>query len=172
MLVNDESVRTERLWLRPARLADVDDICRNIADWDVIKMLALPPWPYTRADAEVFVQRSSGLMIELDGEVIGGMGVGDNDGRDFFGYWIGKRFWRKGFATEAALALIPRYFADPEKQELHSAMLADNIASWHLQSKLGFEKLGEGKGFIVSRQAWLPNLQTRLTRDAFESNGL
>ncbi|MEL7048345.1 MAG: GNAT family N-acetyltransferase [Pseudomonadota bacterium] len=135
-------------------------------------MLALPPWPYTRADAEVFVQRSSGLMIEFDGEVVGGMGIGDRHGRDCLGYWIGKRFWRRGFATEAAQALISRYFTNPARQTLYSAMLVENRASWHLQSKLGFEKVSEGRDFVVSRQAWLPNVQTQLTRTAFESNGL
>lgn len=162
------TLHTQRLLLRPVKATDVEDIYRNIADWDVIRMLAMPPWPYTRADAETFVATARALMIVFDGEVIGGIGIGRRRPGDFIGYWLGKRFWLRGFAHEAAHAMIARHF-DGGKTTITSGYVADNDASAALQRKLGFRETGRGLLHIRSRDCEVEEIETVLTRDDFET---
>lgn len=163
-------ITTARLVLRPPRPDDAADIHRNIADWDVVKNLSMPPWPYTIDDAHAFVANASGLVIEQrgNGEVIGGIGISERDGGDFIGYWLGKAHWKQGLASEAVHALITDYFDHTESDELHSGFVHDNEASWKLQQRIGFERVGEGMQFMVARKADVREIKTRLTRSAYE----
>src|SRR5437868_7090227 len=103
-------ITTARLVLRPLRATDGDQLFKLFAHWDVVRFLSSPPWPYTRDDAEGFIQaclNNEGesaerfLVIERDGEFIGGIsarmrlkshlqrGPGPN-----IGYWLGKPYWQ------------------------------------------------------------------------------
>ncbi len=44
-------IRTERLLLRPLRADDAEPLFALFANWEVIRWLSLPPWPYTLEDA-------------------------------------------------------------------------------------------------------------------------
>src|SRR3954447_7917235 len=50
-----ETVRTDRLVLRPPGDADVDPIVRAFGDPEMHRWLTAPPFPYTRADAVEFI---------------------------------------------------------------------------------------------------------------------
>ena len=76
-----ETVRTERLLLRPPRAADVDPITRACQDPDDQRWLTALPSPYTREDAVRFVTeiapsgraegREASFVLEADGELVG-----------------------------------------------------------------------------------------------------
>jgi RimJ/RimL family protein N-acetyltransferase len=57
------------------------------------------------------------------------------------GYWIGRPFWGRGYATEACTALvdIARTLGLPSLEGSH---FIDNPASARVLEKLGFEALG------------------------------
>ena len=44
-------IGTRRLILRPLRESDAAAIFALFNDWDVVRWLSSPPWPYTREDA-------------------------------------------------------------------------------------------------------------------------
>ncbi len=161
-------LQTSRLSLRDFRPSDAADVHLHLCDWDVVKMIARPPWPYTMADAATFVQTAKGRAIEFSSEVIGAIGIGESKKGASIGYWIGKAYWGRGLATEAARAVIQDYFEYPTSDRLFSAFVDDNGASWRVQEKLGFEKIGEGSVFVVSRGQDAKDIRTRLTRHAFE----
>src|ERR1051325_8256727 len=71
-------VRTHRLHLRPPRESDADRLYALFNNWEVMRWLSSPPWPYALDDARAFVRsRASGERgaiggaITLDGELIG-----------------------------------------------------------------------------------------------------
>ena len=170
----DPVITTRRLILRGARAGDADDIYRNINDRDVICMIARPPWPYPRALADEFVATSDASMIEYDGEVIGAIGIAKRAHGFNLGFWIGKPHWGKGFMTEAAAGLIAAFFTDvPDEdlhyEDLHSAYLVDNPASWRVQQKLGFKTVGPCMLQINSRGGAQPGFKTLLKREAFRT---
>jgi 8-oxo-dGTP diphosphatase len=45
-------IRTERLLLRPLRANDAEPLFALFADWEVIRQLNMPPWPYAIRSAE------------------------------------------------------------------------------------------------------------------------
>lgn len=163
------TITTARLTLRPPRPEDADDIYRNISDWDVVRMIARPPWPYPRQLADEFVQTAKSHMIERNGEVIGAIGIGKSDQGYSLGYWLGKAHWGQGLMSEAAVALVDRFFRDTGEQELHSGYLLDNPPSWRVQEKLGFVPVKQRLIHFNARGAEQPVMETLLTHEAFEA---
>src|SRR5215212_4201230 len=83
--LTSETVRTERLLMRPMREDDVDAIVRAFQDADNQRWLTAAPSPYTRADAVQFITeigpagRAAGTdltcAVEADGEFVGACGL-------------------------------------------------------------------------------------------------
>lgn len=166
--MTDKLLTTPRLVLRTIRPGDADDIYRHIADWDVVKMLAKPPWPYSRQDAIDYAASGTARVIELNGEVIGAIGIGKRAYGEAIGFWIGKTYWGRGFMSEAIRAAVQDFFARPEGKVLFSSFVADNVASWRVQAKIGFVRFDDGLIHIVSRGESVREIRTRLSREVFE----
>jgi RimJ/RimL family protein N-acetyltransferase len=174
------AIRTERLVLRPLRASDAQPLFALFADWDVVRWLSMPPWPYALADAESFIREHSDrhvLAITRDDALIGGIDVRMNDaGRSQrgrgpnLGYWLGRPYWGQGYMTEAARGFLARVFDARLGDEVYSGAFADNAASLRVQKKLGFVHDGETMLFSRPRQAEFPHVDTVLTRAAFESS--
>ena len=60
------------------------------------------------------------------------------------GYWVGRRFWGHGVATEAAGRLASWALANLNSQRLQAAVATDNPASAAVLHRIGFRKIGEG----------------------------
>ena len=54
------------------------------------------------------------------------------------GYWIGKPFWGRGFATEAARAIVDRGFSELGLRGIHAVYFDGNARSEKVLAKLGF----------------------------------
>jgi RimJ/RimL family protein N-acetyltransferase len=74
------------------------------------------------------------LAIVCDGEVAGNIGCWEADGRRFVGYWIGRKFWGRGLATQALAELVDRV----ETRPLYAHVVAGNVASIRVLEKNGF----------------------------------
>src|SRR5262249_46867755 len=114
------TINTRRLTLRPYEHADASRIAYLAGDYDVAKMCARVPHPYTMAAAHSFIDligdrisRSQefafGVTLPIDG-VIGACGVSPvgkpEDATWEIGYWYGMPYWGLGYASEAARALM------------------------------------------------------------------
>ena len=143
--------RTPRLLLRPGFPEDAPALAAAIGDESVVRNLAVVPWPYTVRDAEAFLAAPkdpvlpSFLLFERgDGgpRLIGSCGLGRRpSGAVELGYWIGRSFWGRGFATEAGRALLDIAHALGLRQ-LEASHFIDNPASARVLDKLGFESTG------------------------------
>ncbi|MDH5797588.1 MAG: GNAT family N-acetyltransferase [Paracoccaceae bacterium] len=132
-------IKTERLLLRPLEIADAPELARLIADWQVMRWLTSPPWPYRVEDAEWFIndESSNGSYgIFHDGTLCGVVGIGED-----LGYWLGVPFHGKGIMTEAAGGVVADYF-DNGGEVLNSGYLLGNAASANVLTKLGFQPNG------------------------------
>lgn len=128
------AIRTPRLTLRLLGPEDAEPIARMIADWEVIRWLTTPPWPYRLADAEAFVGRagSEHRAITRDGRLMGVVTLGDD-----LGYWLGLPFHGQGYMTEAAGAMLDAHFA-AGGGPVTSGHLLGNDPSRRVLLKLGF----------------------------------
>lgn len=143
--------RTPRLLLRPGFPEDAPTLAAAMADKAIARNLAVVPWPYTLRDAEAFLASPrdpvlpSLLIFERTDAaplLVGSCGLGRRpSGAVEMGYWIARRSWGRGFATEACRALIDIACA-LGLANLEGSHFIDNPASARVLEKLGFEPLG------------------------------
>ena len=143
--------RTNRLLLRPGFPEDAPALAKAIADERIVRNLATAPWPYDLRDAEAFLAAPrdpvlpSFLVVERTGgapRLVGSCGLGRRaSGAVELGYWIARPHWGRGFATEAARALIDIACA-LRLPVLEASHFLDNPASGRVLEKLGFSATG------------------------------
>ena len=135
--------------VRSYRAGDVDALAVLAADPLVSRwMTAGFPHPYTRADAAAFVAIATAgdmpqhFAIEVDGAYAGGAGLlalaGEHRGVAQFGYWLGRRYWGRGIATDAARTLSRYGLRTAGFRRLEATVFAPNRASAHVLEKAGF----------------------------------
>ena len=150
---------TRRLLLRPLHEDDIDDMVRLANNLSVASMLGSMPHPYFPADAREFLERmksgSGGGSVyavtnKEDGVFMGCCGLHEDNERyefPFIGYWIGEPFWNKGFATEAARALVDLFFKVTDRNELMMSCRRDNPSSRAVIVKCGGEYWKSGRAY-------------------------
>lgn len=141
---------TERLVLRPFRADDVDDALAYRDDAEFARFLPHVPQPFTRADAEAFVatnltepwERSPTFAVVLDGRLIGTVSFEiDAAARTaMIGYAIGRAFWGRGLATEAARAALAWAIATFGLVRVWASTEAGNVRSQRVLEKLGLRR--------------------------------
>ena len=158
-----ETVRTERLLLRPPTSADVDPVTRACQDPDNQRWLTMLPSPYTREDAVEFLtgtvprNRAAGTdlswAVEADGELVGMSGLHElTRGRlgPEIGYWTAPWARRRGYAAEAA-AGVARWALDRGAPRVHLYTDVANAASQAVARGAGFTEEGVVRSCLAYR---------------------
>lgn len=144
---------TERLVLRPPHADDVQELAELANNRRVAEMLARMPYPYTRADAQQFVEGSRSrkhggchyaIALAGNGSFIGCAGLDERQYGLELGYWIGEPYWCMGYATEVAHALVDLAFRVTEIDKLSVSCRVINDASRRVIHKCGFQYAGQG----------------------------
>jgi len=161
--LTSETVRTERLLMRPMREGDVDAIVRAFQDADNQRWLTAAPSPYTRADAVQFITeigpagRAAGTdltcAVEADGEFVGACGLHSlTTGRlgPEVGYWIAPWARQRGYAAEAARGLAEWALAHGAPRA-HLFTDVGNVASQAVARRAGFAEEGVVRGCLEYR---------------------
>lgn len=106
------------------------------------------------------------VILKETGEFIGdcGMTMQNIDGELLpeIGYHIHKKYWRKGFASEAARAVRDWAFTDTDYPCLYSYMKYTNIGSYSTAAANGMKKVKEypdekngiSYAYAITREAW------------------
>lgn len=154
-------IMTRRLVLRALEESDVPELARLAGDWDVARMTARIPFPYSEAMArEWMASLAPGEFVRavmFKGTLVGAVGyVPGDDGSAEIGYWIGRPWWGRGFATEAAHALVRYCFAKGGFKRLTCCHFEDNPASERVIRKLGFRLTGVVTTWSDARQGEYP----------------
>lgn len=166
-------IETRHLVLRPHQMSDADAITSSLSDWQVTRMLARVPVPYSRSDALDWLNSIRATddwylaITEGDGVHIGCISVELQRGEWHLGYWLNRFYWGQGVMTEAAGAVVDRFFRRRPEEALFSGAFADNAGSLRIQEKLGFRILKCSDLFSMARNAMVPHLETRLTAEDF-----
>ena len=146
-------IETPRLTLRPPTLADAVYIADLANDLEVARMTTGVPHPYGLADAQAYLaamfdadpQHDQPLLIEHRSfGPIGMTGFHRREDRHAeLGYWLGRTFRGRGFATEAARAALAWAAEVCGRKALLSGHFVDNAASARVLDKAGFLYTGE-----------------------------
>jgi RimJ/RimL family protein N-acetyltransferase len=149
-----DTIETNRLTLRPFATSDAAVVATLAGDWDVARMCARIPHPYAESDAHQWFAtqpkaRAEGRSFAFaianahDG-LVGAIGLDARDGDPLtLGYWLGKPYWGRGYATEAGAAVLAHATEDLGAAPFRSEHFVENAASGAVLRKLGFAYTGD-----------------------------
>lgn len=169
---------TRRLLLRTPRMEDAADIVPIANNRMIAEQTRRMPHPYGLADAQAWIslaqkgmdkgEQAYLLTRKDDGQIVGAAGfVAINEIEFEIGYWIGEPYWSKGFATEAAQALIDHVFINHALDRIYGCCRVANTPSRRVLEKCGFQHTGSGmcecaalngafasEEFVLERSVW------------------
>lgn len=146
---------TVRLVFRPLELSDVDGFFEMNDNPNVNKFLRNPVT--TKIEAEKYIQKiideynKNGIsrfavFLKENNKLIGFSGLKyrnqeENNHINFYdlGYRFSEEYWKKGYATEAAVFWLNYGFNEMNLSEIYASAVSENIASNNLLKKLGFK---------------------------------
>lgn len=178
--MNFEDIITPRLRLCMPQPHHVDALADVLNDPEIEQNTLTIPHPYTRADAVAALERfdrwvaddaGQVRVIELreDGALIGTVGFEflDQKRRGELGYVIGRRWWGRGYATEASQAMIDYGFREIGFEQVTAHAMLHNPSSSRVLQKLNFKSEGvireacrkkdgaiDADGYSMSRELW------------------
>ncbi len=147
-------ITTERLLLRAYTLADAPALKRLINSREVALNTLRIPYPYPDGEAERWISTHDeahkrgdyafAVTLREGGELIGTIGLHtklDHDHAEL-GYWIGVPYWGRGYATEAAAAVVRFGFETLPLNRIYAMHFARNPASGRVLQKIGMRHEG------------------------------
>ena len=156
-IMKQPHLHTERLILRPFKLADSETVKKLAGDFEVSKFTLNIPYPYELNMAKEWIStheemwnKKSGLVYAIekidDGKLIGTVSLVEiNDTNAELGYWIGRPYWSMGYCSEAVQALIQFSISKLGITRIFAEHLASNPASGAVMIKSGLNLLGNIK---------------------------
>jgi RimJ/RimL family protein N-acetyltransferase len=155
-------LESERLVLRPPEQGDVPFIASLMSEWEVVKNLSRAPYPYREEHAREFLGRQEegraratdfafAVTRKSDGAFMGACGVHLLDAGFELGYWLGKPYWKQGYATEAAGEVLAFAFRNLRADKVWAGWFHDNPVSGHVLRKLGFRPDGADERDCLAR---------------------
>lgn len=143
------TIETDRLVLTTPTLAHVPEMAVLANSEAIYQVLSRLPHPYDESHGRFFVEHIArgpeehAWSILLQGRYIGTIGLHLLPGMlPELGYWLGEPYWGKGYATEAAHAVVAAA-RDAGCPALRSRALLTNTGSRNVLRKAGFIEIGE-----------------------------
>jgi RimJ/RimL family protein N-acetyltransferase len=145
-------VEIDKLVLRKLRISDVEQLVEQGNDYDVhYNSFFLMKYPFGKKEAIEVIEEDKnsknmerwGIELKEMGKIIGLIdlyNINLKSKKLKLGYWIGRTYRQKGYATEAIKKIIKYSFEKYDIDEIIATTLVSNEASMNLLKKLGFTK--------------------------------
>ena len=150
------TLETERLLLRPLTGDDFDDYAAMMADPEVTAGLAAETMGNDPGDAwrslamfighrEIRGYSHWALVEKASGEFVGRVGPWRPHGFPGLGvgWCLSRRFWGRGYASEAGRAAVAHCFSELAAEKVISLILPDNTRSIIVAERIGHTYLGD-----------------------------
>lgn len=129
---------------------DIDDVARLANCYEIARMTANLPFPYTREHAVTWLdyvqstQSEHVFAILAGGRFSGVVGLvhESEHGRAELGYWLGEPFWNQQVMTAAAGLAVGYAFAMLNVNKVYARCFTLNAASRRVLEKNGFLQEG------------------------------
>ncbi|MBL7050880.1 GNAT family N-acetyltransferase [Candidatus Woesearchaeota archaeon] len=165
--------------LRKLEYSDAEFIYKHINHKDIVRYTMNIPWPYTPEHAVQFIKKSKqgykkgkelnlGITLKEDNQVIGIMSFNKIDLKNKnaeVGYWLGKKYWRKGIAKEALILILDYAFKELKLERISSRTFHSNKASYGLLLRMGFKQEGIARKDIFQNNKWYDHLMFGLLKE-------
>jgi RimJ/RimL family protein N-acetyltransferase len=177
---DERSLLTRRLILRPPRKGDAASLAAAIDNPKIAMGLASVPYPYSRSDAEAWIERERArfrgpgathvAICRKEGSLVGAGFHHPSEGwPDGFqlSFWVAERSWGQGYGTEIAHAVIDDAFQRGNVQRLWCAIRVTSGPARRVVEKCGFQFRDTGmirsiatrgavpvERFVLERRVW------------------
>ncbi|WP_026907534.1 GNAT family N-acetyltransferase [Paucisalibacillus globulus] len=169
------NIRTNRLLIREFKIEDWEAVYEYTANAIVMKYI--PEGIFTKAEAKEFVNKNNGKnaknfpVILLDGNIL----IGHIIFHKYFGehtYEIGwvfnPRYQNKGYASEAAQAVLHFGFKVMNLHRIVATCQPENIPSYRIMEKIGMRKEGFFKKCIPVGSEWWDELYYAILKEEWK----
>jgi ribosomal-protein-alanine N-acetyltransferase len=150
------TIRTARLLLRPFARADAGVVTELAGAFEIADTTISIPHPYSLKVAIDWIaghgrarQRGLGFRFAMTqaetAQLVGCVELRDinqEHAQAEIGFWVGKPFWRFGYASEAASAVVRFGFESLGLNRIYAFHMARNPASGKVLQKLGMQREG------------------------------
>jgi RimJ/RimL family protein N-acetyltransferase len=168
---------TKRLILREINNKDAKSIQENINNLNVSRWLLVVPYPYTKKDAKWWINHCKeeykkkkrerynfGIELKSEKKIIVGIGLGKIDksqGTAEVGYWLGEKYWKYGYGSEALNEILKFAFNKLKLRRIGANVFAGNPSSGKLLEKFGAKLEG------IKRKASICKADKKIKDDLF-----
>jgi [ribosomal protein S5]-alanine N-acetyltransferase len=150
------TLRTTRLILGCFRLEDAAELQRLAGAREIADTTLRIPHPYRLDDALTWIEHQNrhpvvaeianfALRLAPTGQLIGCVGLRDIDVQHRqaeLGFWVGVDFWGRGYAREAAQAVIRFGFETLDLNRIYAHHMTRNPASGRVLQAVGMQREG------------------------------
>jgi RimJ/RimL family protein N-acetyltransferase len=154
-------INTKRLMLREIIQEDFQGVHDYASDPETVKYM--PFGPNTEEETREFIQRNLkrqqedprteygfGIILKEEDRFIGACGIhGVTEIQASIGYILNRRFWGKGYATEAAKGLVDFLFRELGVHRVFATCDPDNHASIRVLEKVGMSLEGRLRENVI-----------------------
>ncbi len=156
----------QRIVLRKIADSDAQSIFEHAQDRQVSKYLSRVPYPFYLRHAKDFIKNIAskkgqfhfGIILKESNDLIGIIAIhhiSRKHRKAMIGYWLGRKYWRKGFGTEALQLILDFGFKQLKLTRIYARVMVPNIASARLLEKAGFRHEGTLRKDVFIRGKWI-----------------
>jgi len=173
-------LKGQKINLRKLTKSDALSIYQNVKDKEISRFTNIPH-PYTLKNAKSFIRRTHlgfrkktayELGIELEsGQVVGGMSLLKVDHKNKnaeVGYWLGKKYWGQGIASESLKLILDFGFKKLKLVRIYARVMHPNTASAKLLEKAGFKYEGRMKQNFLKNGKWMDVLIYAILKEEYK----
>ncbi|MDR3609694.1 MAG: GNAT family N-acetyltransferase [Ignavibacteriaceae bacterium] len=172
-------IKTKRLILNAFNLSDAGTVTKLLKNKKIYENTINIPFPYKKKDAQKWISEHPSLFlnskavtfaIRFKDILIGAIDIRleMNHLRGEIGYWIGFKYWNKGYCSEAAAAVIKYAFEELKLNKIHAQHMAHNVASGFVMQKCGMEYEGYLKQHYVKQGKFIDSVMYGITKESYK----
>ena len=182
-MIPQPTLTTERLILRPCVAGDAEAIQRLVSNIEIARNTLSIPHPYPDGGAAEWIAKHAeryekseevefGIVIRDDDDLVGVIGLlPKKHDRAEIGYWIGQPYWGRGYATEAARAVIGFAFGGMRLNRVEAAHFSRNPASGRVMQKAGMQYEGRRREAVLKWDEYLDTEMYSILRREWDGDG-
>jgi len=178
------SAANAKVYLRTLEYGDAAAIAANANDKEIAESISDEgtfPHPYSEEDALSFIKRaseeaSSGIGLHMGicsaetGEIVGAIGlsyINMRSKKSEVGFWIGRRFWGKGYGKDALRLMLAFGFARLGLNRIYGIAFASNERSIRMMKSVGMKEEARLKEDGIKNGSLVDNVQLAILSREF-----